>query len=321
MISFLKKNWFFLAVITVALLGYLFPRASQVISPHLGILVGMMMFMLGLGIGWRRFLSRTAMVKELFLSLGITYLLGPILFLLTGYFFFRGQPDAYLGLILIGTTCTTLSSCVIYTRLSGGDEALALWMSVVSSVSCSFLMPLLLGIMPIKHSFVPPVMEMILRLSKVLLLPLAAGMLTRFLVGEKRLARTGHFFTDSCMFIILTVIFVSVGEGRPLIEQGAVFYNLMMACLGLHLLLIAVSATAAKVFRLELVKRPALAFCASQKTIQFPVYLSVVVLARPQASLPAVIFHVIQLLFGSLVISYFKRKISASADRERLCTK
>ena len=270
MIEFVKKNWFFIAVVVSALLGYLFPHAASSVSSILGILVGTMMFMLGIGIGWRRFLSRVSMVKELLLSLGITYLIGPVIFMLTAYLFFRSEPDAYLGLILIGTTCTTLSSCVIYTRLSGGDEALALWMSVVSSVSCSFLMPLLLSIMPIKHSFVPPVIEMILRLSRVLLLPLAAGMLARSLIGEKRLARTGHFFTDSCMLIILTVIFVSVGEGKPLIEQGAVFYHLAIACLSLHLLLIAISVTVAKVFNLELRKQPALAFCASQKDDPVP---------------------------------------------------
>jgi len=299
--SLLQRQWFLIGVAICCYWGYSFPLAGEKISAHLGFLVTVMMFLMGLGIGYPALRRRMGCWREAGVVLFLGYVVAPLISLILGRLFFFGQPGIYCGIILVGTTCTTLSTCIVFTRLAGGDEALALWLSVVSSFLCALVMPLLLSWF-LGRMVSVPVESMIKRLMLVLFFPLAAGMLLRAVLGEARLSPLGQMLTRGCALIILTVIMVAVAKGGHLLGSSSSL-PVLAAVAGFHLALSGAALLTSRVFGYRRPVRIAVLFCASQKTLQFPTYLAVSVLGQPEAALPAVLFHVFQLVTDSIIVS------------------
>ena len=306
LLEFLKKQWMVIGIVGFSFWGYCYPQAGGLAGNYLSWLVGTLMFMMGMGIGFSRLRKRMNSWPQNAVATFICYLAAPLLALGLGMLFFRNQPDIFVGFILVGTTSTTLSSCIVYTRLAGGDEALALWLSVTSSFLCSFISPVLLKLF-LGTSVSVPVGMMINRLLFVLLLPLSAGLIARAFLGEKRVAPFGNVLTRGCAVIILTVIMVAVAEGRNLLASWQIMPVLASAVF-LHLALLAAAELSSRRLGFPREERIAILFCSAQKTLQIPTYLAVQVLQIPGAALAPVIFHIFQLILDSFLTSYFSSR-------------
>jgi len=299
----LKRHWMLVGIALVCFWGYRYPDTGELISRYLAPMLAFLMFLLGTGIGFRRFRTRINTHRQVIFVMLFCYLVAPLVAFGIGKLFFRDHLAVYTGLILIGTTSTTLSTCVIFTRLAGGDEALALWLSVCSSLICTFISPVLIYLF-LGASVEVPVGMMIRRLVFVLFAPLSAGMLLRALLGEKRVAPVGPILTRSCAVIILAVVMVSVAKGRNLLA-GWHSLPIVLAVAGLHLFML-LTVTLANIFA-DFPKRDKIAtlFCSAEKTLQIPAYLAIEILFTPEAALAPVLHHVLQLIIDSLVVSYY----------------
>ena len=298
----LKKQWFLIGVGLCCYWGYSFPGAGEKASVHLKLLVTILMFLMGLGIGFPALRRRMGCWRETGIVLFLCYVLAPVISFVLGRLFFFDQPNIYCGMILVGTTCTTLSTCIVFTRLAGGDDALALWLSVVTSFLCAVVMPLQLTLF-LGFMVSVPVELMIKRLMLILFLPLSAGMLLRAVLGEDRISPVGPMLTRGCALIILTVIMVAVAKGRHSLGTSSSL-AVLVAVAGFHLALLGAAVMMSWISGCSRPARIAVLFCASQKTIQFPTYLAVSVLDLPEAALPAVLFHVFQLVVDSAIVSH-----------------
>jgi BASS family bile acid:Na+ symporter len=289
--------------------GYRYPATGELISRHLAPMLALLMFLMGTGIGFRRFRTRINAHRQIIFAMSFCYLAAPLVAFGIGKLFFREHLAVYTGLILIGTTSTTLSTCVIFTRLAGGDEALALWLSVCSSFICTFISPVLIYLF-LGASIEVPVGMMMRRLIFVLFIPLSAGMFLRALLGEKRVAPVGPILTRSCAIIILAVVMVSVAKGRDLLASWQSL-PIILAVAGFHLFML-LTVTLANVFA-GFPKRDKIAtlFCSAEKTLQIPAYLAIEILLTPQAALAPVLHHVFQLVIDSLVVSYYSSGAAA----------
>jgi len=300
--DWLKKHWILPGIGLACLAGYYFPAAGETVGRYLGLLVGGLMFLMGLGIGFRRFRSRMRSGREAAFVLSLSYLVAPLVGWALARLFFSGQLAIFTGLILNGTTATTLSTCVIFTRLAGGDEALALWLSVLSSLVCTFISPVLLYF-TLGSAVEVPVGLLIGQLFLVLFIPLSAGMVLRRLVGEARVAPAGPLLTRGCTLIVLIVVMVAVSRSRGLIgsSQGPI---LIAAAGGFHLAMLAGWAGLVRFTAFTPSQKIATLFCSVQKTLQVPAFLAIHVLHQPEAAAAPVVHHVIQLVVDSLLVSY-----------------
>ncbi|MEA1996157.1 MAG: bile acid:sodium symporter [Gemmatimonadota bacterium] len=299
----LKKNWILPGIAVACLWGYMYPEAGEYLGRRLGLLVASIMFLMGMGIGFRRFRSRIHAWKHIAVVMSFCYLAAPFLALLIAVSFFREQLPVYTGLILLGTTSTTLSTCIVFTRLAGGDEALALWLSVFSSLLCVLVSPVLI------YCFIGawievPVVAMMLRLLVVMFLPLAAGMSLRAFLGEHKVAPVGGLLTGSCTVIVLAVIMVSVAKGRDILGSSQSL-PVILAVAVLHLTLILLVRLATEYLDFTKGKKIAVLFCSVQKTLQIPAYIAIEILDMPSAAIAPVLYHVFQLVIDSLLVSYF----------------
>ena len=304
----LKRHWMLPGIALACFWGYSYPATGELISRHLAPMLALLMFLMGTGIGFRRFRTRINAHRQIIFTMSFCYLVAPLAAFGIGKLFFSEHLAVYTGLILIGTTSTTLSTCIVFTRLAGGDEALALWLSVCSSLICTFISPVLIYLF-LGASIEVPVGMMIRRLIFVLFIPLSAGMFLRALLGEKRVAPVGSILTRSCAIIILAVVMVSVAKGRDLLASWQSL-PIVLAVAGFHLFML-LTVTLANAFA-NFAKRDRIAtlFCSAEKTLQIPAYLAIEILLTPQAALAPVLHHVFQLVIDSLVVSYY----SSGAD-------
>lgn len=309
MVCRLKKNRLQCGIVAVCLWGYFLPGAGNYLAGYLAWMVVAIMLLMGAGIGFRRLAARIGAWKQNLATLTVTYGVATLAAWALGGLFFGGEGPVFTGMILVGSTSTTLSTCIMFTRLAGGDEALALWLSVTSSFFCVLLQPLLLAVFAGQALHLPAMM-LVERLTLVLLLPLAAGMVLREALGDSRVAPFGGMITRACSFIILAVIMVAVAGGREFLGSLSSL-PILAAVAALHLLLAWVSHLVSLVLGFSREDRIAVVFCGSQKTLQVPAYLAINVLGSPAAGLAPVLFHVFQLIFDSLLISRYSGQSGA----------
>ena len=305
----LKRHWMLPGIAVVCFWGYRYPGAGDLIGSYLAPMLAFLMFLMGTGIGFKRFRTRINAHRQIFFSTFFCYLAAPLVALGIGKLFFPENLAVYTGLILIGTTSTTLSTCVVFTRLAGGDEALALWLSVCSSLICTFVSPVLLYLF-LGASIEVPVGMMIRRLVFVLFIPLSAGMLLRAALGEKRVAPVGSLLTRSCAIIILAVVMVSVAKGRSLLA-GWQSVPILLAVAGFHLAMLLAVAGGNVLAGFPKRDKIATLFCSAEKTLQIPAYLAIEILRTPEAAMAPVLHHVFQLVIDSIIISYYSSSATA----------
>jgi predicted Na+-dependent transporter len=302
----LANNWMLPGIGLACLTGYLFPGAGDFLGRYLAAMIAVLMLMMGAGIGYRRFRSRTTAWRQVVFVMGLSFVVAPLLSWIIARAFFSNNHQLFTGLILNGATCTTLSTCVIFTRLAGGDEALALWLSVSSSLLGAVITPFILYIQ-LGSALSVPVALLIRKLMIVLFLPLSAGMLLRAVMGEQRVAPLGNFLTRSCSIIVLAVIMVAVSKGRSVIA-GPEGLKILAAVSAFHLAMILAWRLAVAVTGFNPLERIATLFCSVEKTLQIPAYLAISVLGTPAAAVAPVVHHVVELVADLLLVSYFSSR-------------
>lgn len=286
--------------------GYRYPAGGKWLGAWLGWLIALLMFLMGTGLGYRCFRARLGSWKQIAFVQALSFLAAPLIAAALGWLFLKGHPLAYTGLVLVGTTSTTLGTCVIFTRLAGGDEALALLLTISSSLLSVVVSPLLL-LLFLGTALEVPVTLMIHKLTIVLFLPLCSGMLLRAWLGEERVAPAGPVITRGCTVIILAVIMIAMAEGQALLA-GPGSAAVILAAVSLHLAMLLIAFLTTPLTGFSRSDRIAVLFCATEKTVQVPAYLAIQILHTPAAALAPVLHHVFQLVVDSLLVSYYSSK-------------
>eukprot|EP00980_Cylindrotheca_fusiformis_P007181 scaffold1514_cov118-Cylindrotheca_fusiformis.AAC.1 len=243
-------------------------------------------------------------------------------------------PSALIdGLLILTCLPTTVNMCIMLTSSSGGDVAAAICNAVISNMAGIFVTPALLFYF-FGANIKLPFVEMVLKLCKKVLLPVAIGQGLRATKakdiyeknskGFKRLQEVG--FSELC-FPLSYSSTVSNGQPLPLFVSGlgldakhsvallAILPTLHLGSLGALF----------KVFSLPLfqLSRPeivAAMFCASQKTLAFGLPLiNTVFEGNPNLAsfvAPLMFIHPLQMTLGSLLLPRIRKYTSFEEDDE-----
>lgn len=243
----------------------------------------------------------------------INLVLGPVLaFLFTSAV--EWPMGIELGMLAITCAPTTLSSAVVITRSAGGNATLAVALTVVLTVTGALVMPLTLGCVIGMTGLPPiPVGVLLVKMIKLVLLPIGLGMLTRRLTRAWEHPFLGYFGS----FGIVPVVWMNVCENSELLtglRMGRLL-GIIGGSLLIHLLLAMVAKFAGQ--RLKLAKNEALAmvFVASQKTLPLTIALiSSISMGeasngiRGEAAVVCVLFHLSQIVCDSFLASWWGGK-------------
>ncbi len=195
-----------------------FAAAKPLIVP----LLGLVMFGMGMTLTWQSFSAVLRQPGRIGLGLALQYLLMPLAAWAVALVL--DLPPALLaGLVLVGASPGgTASNVVCY--LARGDLALSITLTTVSTLLAILATPLLTWLY-VGEQVPVPVAPMLLSIFKIVLLPVALGMLVNRLLGP-RLGRLQPLFPMLSVLSIVVIIAIVVGLNRENLATMGVLVGL-----------------------------------------------------------------------------------------------
>jgi solute carrier family 10 (sodium/bile acid cotransporter), member 7 len=319
------RHWFLAALVLTAGLAFTVPEVGAPGGPlrpefttKAGVAV--IFFLQGLGIATAALRSgavrwRLHLATQLFLFAAF-----PAVIIVADRFAgFMLPDDLRFGFLFLAILPTTISTCVIFTGMAGGNVSGAIFNSAFANIAGVLITPLWAALLLQAHGEAPPLLAMVGEIAALLLLPLAAGQFLRSTLRHRWLPdgrKLGTLSSMIILFIVFTALASSVQTGA-FAQAGAIATSLV----GAIVLLLFTGATAAAwatggLLRFDHGDRRALVFCAPQKTLAAGAPMGQILFAgHPGIGLillPLLVYHIVQLLLGAVIA----RRLDSPIDED-----
>lgn len=306
MLPLLRRYWFLLLLVLVLVLGlWRGPALVEPIAPFpRAWLVAVVMFVTALPMSFTQITGAAKSRAPVGLALLLSMVVAPPLAFAIG----RMLPASLAtGLVIAASVPCTLASAAVWTRRGGGNDAIALLVTLVTNLLCFVTLPtwiqLLLG-----HTVERNAASLSLRLLLLVVLPVVAGQLLRRLhpVHQLTVRHKAGLSTTAQLGVLVMVFFGAVSAGDTLAKLGSdaarpvVWLWLLVAVLTVHLLLFAMGWYGAQACSAKPADRLAAAISGSQKTMM--IGLDVAIGFGGLAVLPMVAYHLVQLVVDTLLV-------------------
>jgi sodium/bile acid cotransporter 7 len=315
MINFLKKQWFIVVMCLMILGGALLPSLGSKLNPGkitTTALVIALFFLSGLSLPTE---TLRAGMKDFRLHVFIQvfiYIVCPLYFMVTA-FPFKDVMDGRLivGIYALACLPTTVSSCIVFTQLSGGNTIGTVFNASLSNLSGIFISPLILTLF-LKGSGNPLPMEETIRIFQDLvikmLIPFAIGQGLH--IGFKKFAVTyKNVFGRISSCFVLTIIFFGVSRSVENASFQTYWQQLLLPFVYLavsHIVLLVLAFFGARFIGLNRENIISTLYAAPQKTLAMGIpLLSTYFAHQPEilgiAILPILFYHPWQLFIAGLI--------------------
>lgn len=231
--------WVALAIVGGVLLGLLMPSVFQAIASWewahvnlvVAVLIWLMIYPMMIQIDWQALRQAGSKPKGLLLTLAVNWLIKPFTMAGLGWLFFHYlfadwvQPETaqeYIaGMILLGAApCTAM--VFVWSQLVKGDPNYTLVQVSVNDVIMLFAFTPIVGLLLGVSNVVIPWATLILSTVLYVLLPLAAGLLTRHILTkqEKSINRfTAHLKPYAIAGLIFTVLLLFGLQAQTVMDR------------------------------------------------------------------------------------------------------
>ncbi len=306
-LKFLKKYWFLVSLAVVVVVGFSRPEIGLAYREMgaVPVSVAVLMFLSGLLLDTSSLVREALNIRLVVAIFACVFVIFPVLACSVVWAFFRWDQDVLIALTILAAQPSTLASGIVMTRIAEGNDALAVVAAVTTNLSSVLLTPLvffvILGAGGQVEISTP---DMIVRLLRTVLLPVALGQVVRRLVGGPWLdslrVPMGVFSQCVILGMILTGISGAAGE-----LYGAL--GLVGIALYLHTVMIVLSYFLGRVVHATRGEAIALILCGSQKTLPAGIYIwSTYFPCVAIGSVPVVAYHVVQMIIDSILAVRFR---------------
>ncbi len=235
------------------------------------------------------------------LTIVINLVLAPIIGWLS-YLFLPIGPDLKLGLVIMCIVPTTLSSCIVLTRITGGNAQWALFFTLTLSFLGIFTTPITVGTI-LGYEIENQSLDLFKKLIQIVLLPFLLGFFCR---NRMKIEKLPSYLVQLPTLLVIAGAWLTLSSSQQdLINISSL--NLLIV-IGLsaviHIILLLFSWYGATTIGLAAENRLAVLFTASQKTM--PIAVSVIVSIDSTlgvAVVSCIIYHFIQMIFDSVLAS------------------
>jgi sodium/bile acid cotransporter 7 len=229
-----------------------------------------------------------------------------------------------MGFLVVLVLPSTISSCIVYTRIAGGNTEFALGHSFLSNFIAPFLFPLLCvgwlyGVGFTGVSFLNVVERIYPRLGLLILLPLILGYLSQK-IPLVRVQRDWEKKAPQACILFLSYVAFASGSSLGLLDQSiSQWMELLAWTIVCWLVLSFLGWISGKVLGLKTPERISAYFVVSQKSLATGIPLIFAVMGTQSVEgwiwiiLPLTFYHLFQLLAGAGVIAYLNHE--APKDR------
>lgn len=296
-------------IIAAFLIGFLFPAQMAPLGQFTNVALGIIMFAMGLTLTIPDFAMVVKRPLPVLLGVVAQYVIMPGLALVL-VLAFQLPAELAIGVILVGCAPGGTSSNVI-TYLAKGDVALSVTMTSVSTLLAPVFTPLLTlwlagALLPVDAG------AMALSILQMVVIPIAAGLLVRWLLRtwiDKVLPALPWVSVFGISYVVIAVV---SGSADRIVEAGLLVLAVVILHNGLGYLL---GYFAARLFRYpDRVARTTSievgmqnsGLAATLATAHF----------NPVAALPAAVFSVWHNISGGLLALFFRYRTARAEKRE-----
>jgi sodium/bile acid cotransporter 7 len=320
--QFLQRHWFLLTLVVGVSVAALRPEwvrpATERVPPR-GV-VGLALFLMAWGLESRS-LGR-ALLRPLpaLWAVLLSYGLLPALGWLAGWLV--AEPDYRVGLLVMTSVPCTLASAVLWTRLAGGNEAVAL-LVILLTTATSWLATTAWLTATTGTAVGVDTAALMRELFIVLVVPVGLGQLARTLPPLVRLVWRGRTFLGILSrLLIFSIILKAAADvavrlaARAELPAPALLVGTAGLCLGLHLTALLAGLWSGRLLRFDRPSRIAVAFAGSQKTLPVALLLFETYFkeAHPLAVVPIVFYPVGQLVVDTFIAERLARRPTAAEE-------
>ncbi|STZ75906.1 bile acid:sodium symporter family protein [Bergeriella denitrificans] len=302
-------NTFALWAALCALVAFLSPETFKWVLPHIPLLLGIIMFGMGLTLSPADFKIIGRHPKAVIIGVVAQFVIMP----LTAYGLvklFNLPPEIAIGVILVGC-CPGGTASNVMTYLARGNVALSVAVTSVSTLLAPVLTPavflLLAGeMLDINAS------AMFISIAKMVLLPIALGLIAHGLFRKQTERAAGMLPLVSVVAIALIIGAVVGASKGKIIESGLLIFGVVVLHNGLGYLL---GFLAAKLSKLPYDAQKTLAIEVGMQNSGLGAALAAAhFAASPVTAVPSALFSVWHNISGSLLASYWSAKADKTAE-------
>lgn len=214
-------------------------------------------------------------------------------------------PDMVaVGLWILALAPGGASSNAI-SHLAGGDSALSITMTAVSSLIIPFSLPLLLPVVLTDASAAIPVKTAILQLVAVTLLPVTLGMAIRHVMNGEGFARFSAFAASSALWALFFTVAVTLAANTAVFSQLFSIASVMV--LLLCLLGMGLGVAVAKLFSGDSKLSKTFAIEVGIQNAGTAIFVAIVQLQQPELALTPLLYGVLMNIPAIILILLNKR--------------
>ena len=327
----LKRFAFTLQLLAILGLAALSPELGRHLQQYLPlkkVAIATIFAVTGLGLRTRHVFDQVGQVRTHLVTQILSFVVFPCAVLAT-HWPFDSAADGQLtvGLYALAAVPTTISSCVVFTSLAGGNSAAAMFNAVLGNVLGIVVSPFVFLLLARAGAVELRVdkLGILLKIGALVLLPFAAGQLARLRFHRFAEARRPVFrrVNSSAILLVVYLAFCGLFSRGSSGLRTAHFVGLGIYATLLNLLMLAVAGGVARLARFGREERTAVLFAASQKTLAMGLPLTIAFceqsphLAVEIVALPLIFYHAIQLVVGSFVIERLRDAASGGGPEGR----
>lgn len=302
--SSLLTKYIGIVIIAFSVLAFFWQDGFAWTTNYTSVFLGVAMFGMGLTIKMGDFQVVFSHPKEVIIGAIAQYTVMPLVAWLLAVVF-RLPPDLALGVILVGC-CPGGTASNVITYIAGGDVALSVGMTIVSTLAAPLMTPMLVYVLAgawVQVSF----WAMVLSVVKVILIPVLLGILLRSLFGKQIQKISDALPLVSVVSIVMIICGIVAVNAAKIVSCGV----LVLGVVALHNFFgMGLGFVAAKLFKVEYSKATAISIEVGMQNSGLAVSLATAnFAANPLATLPGAIFSVWHNISGSVFASIRRRKL------------
>ncbi len=305
-ISNVVGSTFVVWVILFAILAYVFPGGFTWIAPHISLVLGIIMFGMGLTLSLEDFKGIVKAPKSVLIGVFAQYTIMPLLaFGLANLF--QLPSEVAVGVILVGC-CPGGTASNVITFLAKGNTALSVTITTVSTLLAPFLTPALTLLFASKWLPVSAG-DMFLSIIQIVLIPIALGIVVQIFFHKQVEQSVKVLPLISVIGIVAAASAVVAVNTDNIAKTGLLIFSVVILHNVLGLLL---GFLLAKVLRLDFRDQKAVSIEVGMQNSGLGSALALAHFA-PVAAVPSALFSVWHNISGSLLASWWGKK---SSDEE-----
>ena len=313
-----SKHWFLIALTLALAVGFTFSSLLVPIAEAKWLskfLLASVLFVMAFPLQTQVMIGTLARPWAAFLASAINMALLPVLAWCCMSLL---SKDMAVGLVVAASVPSTLASGAVWTRRAGGNDAVAMLVTVITNLFCFAVTPAWLAAL-LGHAQTLDYKQMVFKLAVLVVLPMTIAQLLRQqkALGEWATAHKIQLSTYAQVGILTMVLIGAINSGNELKAAGissalplAEIAKMIAVVVALHLAVLFLGRAIANGVGLKRADQIAVAISGSQKTLMVGLSIAIEYYGG-LAILPMVSYHIAQLFLDMIVADRWAKE---SAD-------